>query len=102
MIHKGPLRVVAYKRAAILGRQFAGNRHANLASDLRVPPLLGRFDFVPQAGAVLRPRGRISRGQNLGRVEVIAVGVVMLLASALIGQAFTRPIRRASDGTRAT
>ena len=37
-VHKGPLRVVAHERAAILGRQLAGNRHANLASDLRFPP----------------------------------------------------------------
>ena len=30
-VHKGPLRVVAHKRAAILWPQLAGNRHANLA-----------------------------------------------------------------------
>ena len=42
-VHKGPLRVVAYERAAILRPQLAG--------DLRILPALGRFDLVPQAGS---------------------------------------------------
>ena len=32
------LRVVAHERAAILGPQLAGNRHANLAGNLRINP----------------------------------------------------------------
>ena len=59
--------------------QLARDRHAHLAGDLRVFPALGRFDHVPQLRAVLRPRGRISRGQNLGPVEVIARAVVVRL-----------------------
>ena len=81
-VHKGALRV-AHERAAVPGPQLGGNRHANLAGDLHILPALGRFDRVPQTGAVLRPRGRISRGQNLGPVEGIALAVVMLLASGM-------------------
>ena len=33
-VHKGPLRVVAHERAAILWPQLAGNRHANLAGQV--------------------------------------------------------------------
>ena len=63
-VHKGPLRVVAHERAAVLRAELARDRHAHLAGDLGILPALGRFDCVPQAGAVLRPRGRAARGQN--------------------------------------
>ena len=66
LVNKGALRVVAHQRAAVRRPQLAGNRHADLAGDLRILPALGRFDRVPQPRAVLRPRGRLSRGQNFG------------------------------------
>ena len=88
-VHKGALRVLTHKRAALVRPQLARDRHADLAGDLRILPTLGRFDRVPQARAVLRPGGCISRGQNIGPVEVIALAVVVRLARALIGQALT-------------
>lgn len=61
----------------LFGGQLAGNRYLDLPAKLGVLALLGGLDAVPEFGPVVRPLGRIGRGQNLGMVHATLAGVVV-------------------------
>ena len=69
-------------------------RHADLARYLGVAPTFRCLGPVPQLGAILCPRPRVGRRQDLGAVDAGAPAVVVHRAGPFVGQALAGPVGR--------
>ncbi|MCY1170356.1 hypothetical protein D9M73_104240 [compost metagenome] len=91
---------VAGERDALFLGHFSGNRELDLAGELRVDPLLGRFDLVPQLFAVGQMLRRALGQQHFGVNDAGLVREVVMAVEPLVVQPRSRTIGSGSNRAR--